>query len=67
MDDDGPGNNRFDPETEEAIWVKEDYCTPPLAMERREVLNDYFEAITVVEKDVDEAAGWQRIDDLPEF
>jgi hypothetical protein len=56
---------RFDPETDEAVWIEEDYCSPPLAMERAEVLDDYFEGITIVENDVDEAAGWQRIDDLP--
>lgn len=56
---------RFDPSSGEAVWVEEDYCSPPLAMERAEVLDDYFEDITIVEEDVDEAAGWQRIDDLP--
>lgn len=56
---------RFDPVEGEAIWIEEDYCTPPLAMERAEVLDDYFEGITVVEEDVNETAGWQRIDDLP--
>lgn len=55
----------FDPETGEAVWVEEDYCTPPLAMERAAVLDDYFEGLTVVDEDVDEAAGWERIDDLP--
>lgn len=34
-------------------------------MEHVEVLNKYFTDLTVVEEDVDEAAGWQRIDDLP--
>lgn len=56
---------RFDPVEGEAIWIEEDYCTPPLAMERAEVLDDYFEDITVVEEDVDEADGWERIDDEP--
>lgn len=56
---------RFDPKTDEAVWIEEDYCSPPLAMERAEVLDEYFEDITIVEEDVDEAAGWQRIDDLP--
>ncbi|WP_423750948.1 hypothetical protein [Salinirarus marinus] len=56
---------RFDPETGEAVWIEEDYCSPPLAMERAEVLDDYFEEITVVEEDVDETVGWQRIDNLP--
>ena len=56
---------RFDPETGEAVWIEEDYCSPPLAMERAEVLDDYFKQITIVEEDVNEAAGWQQIDDLP--
>jgi len=56
---------RVDPASGEAVWVEEDYCSPPLTMERAEVLDDYFEEITIVEEDVDEAAGWQRIDDLP--
>jgi len=56
---------RFDPETGEAVWIEEDYCSPPLAMERDEVLDEYFDEIRIVEEDVDEAAGWQRIDDLP--
>jgi hypothetical protein len=25
-----------------AIWVEEDYCSPPLAMERESVLGRYF-------------------------
>jgi len=36
---------RFDPDTGDAVWVEEDYCTPPLAMERA-VLDDYFESLT---------------------
>lgn len=59
------GNARFDPDAGEAVWVEEDYCAPPLAMEREEVLDDYFDPIRVVEDDVDEAAGWRRIEDLP--
>jgi hypothetical protein len=60
-------NARFDPETGEAVWIEEDHCTPPLAMERAEVLDDYFEEITIVDENVDEADGWERINDLPEF
>lgn len=56
---------RYDPETHEAVWIEEDYCSPPLAMERAEVLDDYFEEINIVEEDVDESVGWQHIDDLP--
>lgn len=56
---------RLHPETGEAVWVEEDYCSPPLAMEREEVLDDYFEDITIVEEDVDEEHGWKRIEALP--
>lgn len=48
-----------------AGWVRKDHYRPPLAMERAKVLDDYFENITIVEADIDEAAGWQRINDLP--
>ena len=30
-----------------AIWVEEDYCSPPLAMERESVLDQYFNDIEV--------------------
>lgn len=56
---------RFDPESDEAVWVVEDYCTPPLAMERAALLEDYFDDIAIVDENVDEAAGWRRIEDLP--
>jgi hypothetical protein len=56
---------RFDPETGEAVWVEEDYCSPPLAMERSAVLDDYFTDLTVVHENVDETEGWARIEDLP--
>ena len=55
---------RFDPDSGEALWVEEDYCTPPLAMER-EVLDEYFTDLVVVEEDVDESAGWERIEEYP--
>jgi len=58
-------NARLDPATGEAIWIEEDYCSPPLAMERVEVLDEYFEDITIVDENVDEADGWKRIEDLP--
>ncbi|MFW5974128.1 MAG: hypothetical protein ACOCPZ_01950 [Natrialbaceae archaeon] len=61
----GLENARFDPESGGAVWIEEDYCSPPLAMERAKVLDEYFETITVVEEDVDEAAAWERIEDLP--
>ena len=57
-------NARIDPDTGNALWVEEDYCSPPLAMER-EVLEEYFESVTVLEEDVDEENGWERLEDLP--
>jgi hypothetical protein len=56
---------RFDSDTGEAAWVEEDYCTPPLAMEREAVLDEYFREITIVEADVDEREGWNRLEHLP--
>jgi hypothetical protein len=56
---------RFDPDTDEAVWVEEDYCSPPLAMERAEVLNEYFESLRVVDPDVDPASAWERIEHFP--
>jgi hypothetical protein len=46
-----------------AVWEEEDYCSPPLAMERAAVLDTYFEDIRV--EAVREDEGWQRIADLP--
>ena len=46
-----------------AIWEEEDYCTPPLAMERRAVLDRHFTDLTV--KRVEAGDGWEQIDDLP--
>ncbi|WP_251344410.1 hypothetical protein [Haloplanus halophilus] len=57
-------NARFDPDTGEAVWVEEDYCTPPLAMER-EVLGQYFDDLVVVEENVRETEGWERIEKYP--
>ncbi len=54
---------RWDAEMGEAVWEEEDYCTPPLAMEREAVLDDYFDDIRV--ERVSENEGWQRIKDLP--
>ena len=56
-------NARHDPETGEAVWEEEDYCSPPLAMERDAVLDDYFGDISV--ERVNQGEGWDRIDDLP--
>lgn len=46
------------------FWVEEDYCSPPLAMERRSVLDRYFDDITVEQVKSDEE-GWNRIKDKP--
>jgi hypothetical protein len=46
------------------VWVEEDYCNPPLRMEREAVLDKYFEDIQV-EKVQSEEEGWKRISDLP--
>lgn len=48
-----------------AIWEEEDYCSPPLAMERAAVLDRYFDEITVERVQRDE--GWQRIQHLPQI
>ena len=56
-------NARLDPETGEAVWEEEDYCSPPLAMERAAVLDRYFTDLRV--KWVSEGEGWRRIAHLP--
>ena len=43
----GLDNTKIDPKDGYALWIEEDYCTPPLAMERESVLDRYFEDITV--------------------
>jgi hypothetical protein len=45
-----------------ALWIEEDYCSPPLAMEREAVLDQYFDDITV-EKVKSEKEAWNRIND----
>ena len=46
-----------------AVWEEEDYCRPPLAMERTAVLDHYFTNLIV--QRVEEGQGWQEIKDLP--
>lgn len=46
-----------------AVWEEEDYCSPPLAMERAAVLDACFRGIEV--ERVEAGAGWQRIAALP--
>jgi len=45
------------------VWEEEDYCTPPLAMEREAVLDTYFTDLTV--ERVDRGAGWSQVEGLP--
>lgn len=45
------------------VWEEEDYCRPPLAMERAAILDTYFTELTV--ERVEEQAGWSRIEHLP--
>jgi hypothetical protein len=45
------------------VWEEEDYCSPPLAMERAAVLDRYFTDIEV--EKVDEDMGWKQIANLP--
>ena len=46
------------------VWVEEDYCSPPLRMEKEAVLDKYFEDIQV-ERISNEEEGWSKISDLP--
>jgi hypothetical protein len=58
-------NARIDTEDSDfALWVMEDYCSPPLAMEREAVLDQYFNDITV-EKVNSEKEAWNRLKDNP--
>lgn len=58
----GLENARVD--KDHAVWVEEDYCLPPLAMERASVLDRYFDDITVETVD-SEQEGWERIENKP--
>jgi hypothetical protein len=44
-------------------WEEEDYCRPPLAMERQAVLDRYFVDLNVTK--IERGEGWKRIDHLP--
>ncbi|MER3455670.1 MAG: hypothetical protein C4303_03135 [candidate division GAL15 bacterium] len=54
---------RLDPATGEAVWVEEDSCSPPLAMEREAVVDRYFDQLRT--EPVARGAGWARIAHLP--
>jgi hypothetical protein len=43
-----------------AVWEENDYCNPPLAMERAAVLDHYFSDIEVQE--VNKGEGWKTIE-----
>lgn len=58
----GLDNARLNPEGW-AVWEEEDYCRPPLAMERQAVLDDYFTDLSV--ETVQRGKGWEKIDHLP--
>ena len=60
----GLQNARFDTSNSYAMWVEEDYCSPPLAMERESVLDKYFDDITV-DQVRSEDEGWNKIQDKP--
>lgn len=60
-------NARIDTENRDyAIWVEEDYCSPPLAMERESVLDRYFGDISVERVELEEEA-WSSINDKPQI
>jgi hypothetical protein len=58
-------NARIDDENRDyALWIEEDYCSPPLAMEREGVLDQYFNDISV-ERVESEQDAWNSINDKP--
>jgi hypothetical protein len=44
-------------------WEEEDYCSPPLSMERSAVLDRYFDSLSVTK--VEKGDGWKQIESLP--
>jgi hypothetical protein len=58
-------NARIDTENSDyALWVEEDYCSPPLAMERESVLDQYFNDIDIQRVESEEET-WNKIKDKP--
>lgn len=55
-------NARLEPDGQ-VVWEEEDYCRPPLRMEREAVLDEYFTDIEV--EPVTRGAGWEQIEELP--
>src|SRR5215204_344417 len=60
----GLDNAKIDPNDGYALWIEEDYCNPPLAMERESVLDTYFDDITV-QLITSEKEGLDRIAKIP--
>jgi hypothetical protein len=57
-------NARIDTEDSDfALWIEEDYCSRPLAMEREDVLDRYFSNIKV--ERVKSEEEWNRINYKP--
>lgn len=54
---------RRDPETSQAVWEEQCFCSPPLAAERKAVLDRYFDEISTEE--VAQGEGWRRIEAYP--
>ena len=54
---------RADATSGHAVWEEEDYCSPPLAMERDAVLDRYFDGLEV--ERVQKGGGWRQIEHLP--
>lgn len=44
-------------------WEEEDYCRPPLSMERSAVLDRYFDQISVIK--IEKGEGWEQLVNLP--
>ena len=51
------------PVSGKVYWEEECYCSPPLAMERTAVLDQYFTEINA--EQLSEGEGWARISELP--
>lgn len=54
---------RVDPDTLEAVWEEEDYCSPPLKQEREAVLDHYFDDLEI--RKVARGEGWEKIRGFP--
>lgn len=58
-------NARIDTENRDyALWIEEDYCSPPLDMERESMLDRYFNDISVERVESEEEA-WDMVNDKP--